>query len=50
MTFCYPNVPWKNGCVESLIKSIKKAIKITVGEQILSFPELQTDLVKKQIL
>ena len=42
--FASPNTPWKNGCAESLIKSIKKAIKITVGEQILSFPELQTVL------
>ena len=42
--FASPNAPWKNGCAESLIKSIKKAIQIAVGEQVLSFPELQTVL------
>ena len=42
--FASPNAPWKNGCAESLIKSIKKAIKIAVGKHILSFPELQTVL------
>ena len=42
--FVFPTVPWKNGCAESLIKSIKKAIKIAIGEQVLSFAELQTVL------
>ena len=40
--FSPPNEPWRNGCVESLVKSLKKSIKIAVGSQILSFPELQT--------
>ena len=42
--FVSPTAPWKNGCAESLIKSIKKAIKIAIGEQVLSFAELQTVL------
>ena len=42
--FVSPTAPWKNGGAESLIKSLKKAIKIAVGEQILSFVELQTVL------
>ena len=41
--FSSPNAPWQNGCVESLIKSVKKALKVTIGE-VLSFPELQTVL------
>ena len=40
--FSTPTAPWKNGCAESLIKSIKKALTVTIGNQILSFPELQT--------
>ena len=40
--FSPPDAPWYNGCAESLIKSIKRAIKNSIGEQTLSFPELQT--------
>lgn len=40
--FSPPDAPWHNGCAESLIKSVKKALKVAIGEQILSFPELQT--------
>jgi len=36
--------PWHNGCTESLIKSVKKSLKIVVGEQVLSFSEMQTAL------
>jgi hypothetical protein len=42
--FSPPNAPWRNGCVESLVKSIKKCIKVAIGDQILSYPELQTVL------
>ena len=34
--------PWWNGCCESLIKSIKKSISLAVGNQRVSFIELQT--------
>ena len=34
--------PWWNGCCESLIKSIKKSISLPVGNQRVSFIELQT--------
>ena len=42
--FSPPGAPWHNGCVESLIKSVKKALKIAIGDQVLSYPELQTVL------
>ena len=38
------DAPWQNGCVESLIKSIKKAIQLAIGMQVLKFSELQTVL------
>tara|TARA_B110001454_G_scaffold196478_1_gene199376 strand:- start:542 stop:6220 length:5679 start_codon:yes stop_codon:yes gene_type:complete len=40
--FTPPDGPWQNGCAEALIKSVKKAIKISVGEQILTLSEMQT--------
>ena len=40
--FSTPSAPWKNGCAEALIKSIKKSITVVIGDQVLSFPELQT--------
>ena len=39
--FSPPGAPWYNGCAEALVKSVKKAIKIAIGDQILIFPELQ---------
>ena len=36
--------PWYNGCCESLIRSIKKCLQRTIGEQKLSYNELQTFL------
>ena len=42
--FSSPNAPWRNGCVESLVKSVKRSIKVAVGDQVLSYPELQTVL------
>lgn len=42
--FSPPDAQWHNGCAESLIKSVKKAIKVAVGEQVLTFSELQTVL------
>ena len=40
--FSTPDSPWQNGCSEILIKAIKKAISGAIGEQILTFSELQT--------
>ena len=40
--FTAPDGPWRNGCSEALIKSVKKAIKTAIGDQCLSFSELQT--------
>ena len=39
--FSPPDAPWYNGCVEALVKSVKKAMKVSVGDQVLTFPELQ---------
>lgn len=36
------NSPWQNGCAEALIKSVKRCIQISVGENVLSYGELQT--------
>ena len=41
--FTAADAPWKNGCSESLVKSVKKAIKGVIGEQVLMFSELQTE-------
>ena len=39
-SFTSADVPWQNGVTESLIKSIKKALTTSIGEN--SFSELQT--------
>ena len=44
--FCSPNAPWQNGCSESLIKSVKKSLKIAIGDQALTFSEFQTVLME----
>ena len=36
------DAPWENGCSESLIKSVKRCIMMSVGTNILSWSELQT--------
>ena len=36
------DAPWENGCTERLIKSVKRCLLLTVGSNILSYPELQT--------
>ena len=36
------DAPWQNGCTERLIKSVKRCITVTIGSNILTFPELQT--------
>jgi len=42
--FSTPDGPWRNGCSESLIKSVKRAIDWAVKDQVLSFSEFQTVL------
>jgi hypothetical protein len=44
--FSSPGAPWQNGCSESLIKSVKKSLKIAIGKQALTFPEFQTALME----
>ncbi|XP_043234175.1 uncharacterized protein LOC122387784 isoform X1 [Amphibalanus amphitrite] len=38
------DAPWENGCSESLIRLIKRALAIAVGDSKLTFSELQTVL------
>ena len=38
------DAPWQNGCCEALIKLVKQALTITIGDSILKFSELQTVL------
>ena len=40
--FATADAPWQNGISESLIKAIKKAIRIAIGQSIMTFSELQT--------
>ncbi len=40
--FSPASAPWYNGAVESLVKSTKKALTISMGESVLSFSQLQT--------
>ena len=39
--FTTPGGPWRNGCSESLIKSVKRAISCAIDKQVLMFSELQ---------
>lgn len=40
--FTAADAPWQNGCSESLVKSVKTAIKGAIGDQVLMFSEFQT--------
>lgn len=40
--FLPADVPWQNGTSEALVKSVKKAIMVAVGERVVTFSELQT--------
>ena len=40
--FSSADAPWQNGVSEALIKSIKKAVTIAIGENVMTFSELQT--------
>jgi hypothetical protein len=42
--FIPADAPWQNGCSEALVKSVKKALKIAIGGQALTFSEAQTVL------
>ena len=44
--FVTPLAPHQNGCAESMVKSVKKALKKAIGETILSPFELHTCLVE----
>ena len=38
----------QNGTSEALVKSVKKAIKVVVGESVMTFSELQTVCFERQ--
>ena len=38
----------QNGTSEALVKSVKKAIKLVVGESVMTFSELQTVCYERQ--
>ena len=38
------DAPWQNGCCESLIRLVKRTLTIVIGDNILTFSELQTVL------
>ena len=40
--FSPADAPWYNGATESLVKTVKCALNAAVGEQIMTFSELQT--------
>ena len=40
--FSTADAPWQNGTAELLIKAVKRGIMVAVGEQVVSFSELQT--------
>ena len=44
--FIMPGAPHQNGCAEALVKGAKKALKIAIGEQVLSPFELYTCLLE----
>ena len=48
--FSPADAPWQNGVVESLIKPVKKAIKLAIGTNVLKFSELQTVLYESSNL
>ena len=41
-SFCPADAPWQNGSTEALIKSIKRALNVTIGSQLFSYVEFQT--------
>ena len=36
------DAPWQNGSTEALVKTVKRALKASIGEQVFTFPELST--------
>ena len=40
--FIPADAPWQNGISEALVKSVKKAMSVAIGESTLTFSELQT--------
>ena len=36
------DAPWQNGSTEALVKTVKRALKVSIGNQVFSYPEFQT--------
>ena len=41
-SFCPADAPWQNGSTEALIKTIKHALNVVLGNQVCSYAEFQT--------
>ena len=41
-SFSPADAPWHNGSTEALVKTTKRALNVTIGDQIFTFSELQT--------
>jgi len=41
-TFCPADAPWQNGSTEALVKSIKRALNVVMGDKVCSYAEFQT--------
>ena len=40
--FTSPDGPWQNGCSEALVKTLKRCLTHAIGDNVLTFSELQT--------
>ena len=41
-SFSPADAPWQNGSTEALVKTVKKALKVSTGQQVFTYPEFQT--------
>ena len=47
--FIPADAPWQNGTSEALVKLVKKAIVVAIGESVMTFSELQTACYEPRI-
>ena len=41
-SFNSADAPWQNGSTEALVKTVKKALKVSIGQQVFTYAEFQT--------
>ena len=44
--FSPADAPWYNGASEALVKTIKRALSAAIGENVMTFSELQTCMLE----